>query len=34
LDPCIFAPVAMVDVVDLRSRTTLAHGGKRMAGRR
>ena len=34
LGPCIVPRVAMVDLIDLRSRVMLGHGGERLADRR
>src|SRR3954463_15588274 len=34
LGPCVFAPVAMLSLIDLGSRLRLGHGGQRLASRR
>jgi len=33
LGPCVLAPVAMLSLIDLRSRLRLGHGGQRSANR-
>ena len=33
LGPCVLAPVAMLSLIDLRSRLRLGHGGQRLANR-